>query len=123
MSFRAVFGLGMVLMALAGTAGRVLGLLFWSRMRHVNPSLWQARHQSQSATTPLSKLRFGWTLTAFFFWKEKTGWERIYGSIDDVVLDRLSAAGKRATIAFLALWFGLVVAAVVEKACRALSSF
>jgi len=122
MSFREVFGLGLVLVALTGLAARVLGFLFWRRMSHVNPSLWQARYRSQSSTTPLSKLRVGWTLTAFFFWKEKCGWEKIYGSIDDAVLDRLSAAGKRATIAFLALWLSLAAAAVVEKAWRIFSS-
>ncbi len=120
--FREVFGLGLVVMLALSIAVRVLMILFWRRMKHVNPNLWQARRQRQSWTTPISKLQLGWTLTVLFFWK-KSGWETTYGSLDDVVLDRLASAGKRTAIAFFTLWLSLMVLLAAETASRALSSF
>lgn len=113
MDFRAVFGLGLLVLALLAVAARVLMLLFWRRVRHVNPTLWEARNRATSLTTPISKFRPFSVKVLFPGWKHD--WEREYGSLDDIVLDRLAGAAKGIVIVTVTIWVGLMGLALAQQ--------
>lgn len=122
LTFNDLFGLGLIVAMLLAVAARVLMLLFWRRVRHVNRALWDARNRAVWADAfnkPISQYRTFWTTKWLLSSRWKSDWEAEYGgSLDDRMLDRLVSVTKSVLVVCLTLMlvlFWLAIAAQVRS--------
>ena len=110
-----LFAAGTFVFILLMIGARVLLFLYWHRVRSVNPILFEAKSRSWRAsfTDPIGKLQPFWSWRVLI---EKSSLEREFGSLDDVVLNRLASATKGLLIAGFILWTVLFELEIVEKA-------
>ena len=111
---RTVMGSGLIACGILVVINRLLRLLFWSRVRTVNPALWAARRQSLGGwASVIGPRRFSTTRVIFSSWK--SDWEPEFGSLADSQLERLAGLARGFFFVMAGLWACLFAVALVYE--------